>query len=69
MVDGDRCYNSSDVPLRSDDWAARAEPWAARERPANAGPPAAAAGPRYRDRHLGPTPPGKHHIYLLYDRI
>ncbi|XP_026730206.1 uncharacterized protein F54F2.2-like isoform X10 [Trichoplusia ni] len=57
MVDGDRCYNSSDVPLRSDDWAARAEPWAARERPANAGPPAAAAGPRYRDRHLGPTPP------------
>ncbi|XP_050560307.1 protein AF-10 isoform X9 [Spodoptera frugiperda] len=58
MVLGERCTNSSDVPLRSDDWPARAEPVHARKWPADdAGAAAAAAGPRRRDYHLGPPTP------------
>lgn len=59
MVVGDRCYNSSDVQLRSDHWPARAESLHAREWPADAaGAAAAPAGARRRDRHLGPPPSG-----------
>ncbi|KAH9636492.1 hypothetical protein HF086_002192 [Spodoptera exigua] len=59
MVLGERCTNSSDVPLRSDDWPARAEPVHARKWAADdAGPAAAAAGARRRDYHVGPPTPG-----------
>ncbi|XP_022833248.1 protein AF-10-like isoform X12 [Spodoptera litura] len=58
MVLGERCTNSSDVPLRSDDWPARAEPVHARKWPADdAGAAAAAASARRRDYHLGPPTP------------
>lgn len=58
MLLGDRCYNSSDVQLRSDHWPARAESVHAREWPADDAGAAAAAGARRRDHHVGAPPSG-----------